>query len=352
MRHSALGLLSILTLALVASSGLIQTASAAIEARDADTDAALALCKQDHSADLHDHWRSAEACSFLISSGQFQDNDLAALYNDRGVEHESMNMLDEAFADYTRALELKPDYSVAARNLADIYAKRDEWDKSLELAEKAVALAPEAASGLRRRAYAHRNLENFDKAQTDLEIALALDPDDGWTLRELGWLEYDRGDYEASAKRFQNAIDRHSNDAENHYALAYVLIDMDRDSEAIRTINNAIALSEHADYFNLRGFVLLQEDKQAFFDLDRAVADLNKAMELDPELHFPVYHLAAARVMQGRPDDAVTLLRRGLDLQVDKFKGRRILRLLLRNGHFLTAAQVASILNRSEDDGS
>lgn len=333
--------------ATVLASCIAGAALAAVEARDADTDAAMALCKQDHSEKLHDHKKSADACAFLVSTGQFEGKELARIYNNWGAEFTHSGEPDEALKRYSKALELWPQYSLAARNISELHGDRGDWALALEYAERSVVAGPDEAANYRQRAYVYGKSDKYDEAEADLEIAMALAPDNRWTRREFGWLAYNRGNYDDAARVFREIVAQDAEDPDGHYGLAYVLIDLDRDQEALDVIADAIAIAESADYYNLRGYIRLQEEKPATFDPDKAAEDLAKAIELSPDLHYAVYHLSAARVFQGEPAKAKILLRQGLNMYVDEPKGRRVLRLMLSKGHLITAGQVAIMLNRA-----
>ena len=56
------------------------------------------------------------ACTRLIKSGRLSNEDLATAYNHRGDAYDDKGQLDLAIADFSRAIEIDPDYKRAYYN--------------------------------------------------------------------------------------------------------------------------------------------------------------------------------------------------------------------------------------------
>lgn len=163
------------------------------------------------------------------------------------------------------------------------------------------------------RGEAYFDLNENDKAGADLKSALDLE--DNCASTHLAWGRYqlDQGNSAEVLKHVQRAIEidtinpGHAVDLETEYGddsraiaqymLAEALMDQDRNFDALKAIDRAIALDDQsADFFILRA-----ELKKNAEDFEAALADLDIASQLEPEN------------TEIRVDRALTLLDNGME---------------------------------------
>jgi tetratricopeptide (TPR) repeat protein len=60
-----------------------------------------------------------------------------------GIDFFGEGKLDEAIAEYNRALELEPKFTDALHGLAQAYHAKQDFDRTIEAAQRIVALDPE-----------------------------------------------------------------------------------------------------------------------------------------------------------------------------------------------------------------
>jgi tetratricopeptide (TPR) repeat protein len=96
-------------------------------------------CASDHSN------RKLEACAALIKSGGMTGLDLAAAYRNRGVAHAAKREHDQAIADFSKAIELNPNYVKAYNDRAVAYTQKGDFQHAVADVTKAVELAPKSA---------------------------------------------------------------------------------------------------------------------------------------------------------------------------------------------------------------
>jgi tetratricopeptide (TPR) repeat protein len=119
---------------------------------------------------------------------------LAYSYYLRGAVHSELQRPDEALADYTRSIELDPDFAPAYYNYGVLLFQRNLWRESLAYIEKAAQLGhpqgPELGALLKRHievardaavAYYNRGVESnnkqrYDEALADYTQAIKIDP--------------------------------------------------------------------------------------------------------------------------------------------------------------------------------
>ena len=81
---------------------------------------------------------------------------------------------DEAVADYTEAIRLKPDYAMAYHNRALAKTRHKDFDSAIVDFTEAIRLNSDYAEAYAHRGVAQAELGNIDEARSDLQIALAL----------------------------------------------------------------------------------------------------------------------------------------------------------------------------------
>ena len=146
--------------------------------------------------------------------------------------------------------------------------------------------------------------EGYAKARDAARKALEIDPDYALAHAHLGWdAMIFGGDYEAAAAQFR--IARHlapNNPAVlgNSATLAAVI---GRPNDAIDLMRKAISLDpiDSASYTNLGAFHM------AAHQFDDADAAITKALELSPDDIWAQQAMVYLRILQDRPEDALTL---------------------------------------------
>ena len=167
-------------------------------------------------------------------------------YNNRGIAYGEEGEIDLAIKDFTKAIELKPDYAFAYNNRGAVYRDKGEHDQAIEDCSKAIQLKPDYAEPYSNRGAAYRNKGNYDRAIKDYDTAIQLKPD-------FVQAYYNRGLAYHEKREFDLAITDYS--------------------KAIR-LNRKL----FHPYYN-RGNAYLQKR-----DFDRAIEDYSAAIELNPEL--------------------------------------------------------------------
>ncbi len=239
--------------------------------------------------------------------------------------------LDNAIAFYTKAIELKPDLADAYNNRGFVYQKQNKTQMAIEDFTKAIQLQPQNALYYKNRGNAYSSL-NAGLAIADYQRALKLDPNDAYIWLRLGILENEMGsivEIDNAAAHYTEAI-RLKPDLVEAYlkrgalyekrylydkALAdinkVIQIDPDRADAyaqrasvyrwqnkyelAINDSTTAIRLKPgSAVYYYNRGYLYLrQQGVNTISDIKKApkidssvirsaIADLTKAIELDP----------------------------------------------------------------------
>ena len=115
----------------------------------------------------------------IVGCGQFSGEAQhdAHEHCNRGFAYGKKGDLGRAIADYTKAIDLKPDYAEAYYNRGTAYGKKGDRDRAIADYTKATDLKPGDALAYCNRGIAHYEKGDHDRAVADLTKAIELDPD-------------------------------------------------------------------------------------------------------------------------------------------------------------------------------
>ena len=185
----------------------------------------------------------------MITVSNPQDH---VFYNNRGIDYGEKGEYDLAIKDFTKAIELKPDYAIAYNNRAAVYRSKGKHDLAIEDCNKAIQLKSDYAEPYSNRGAAYRNKGDYDRAIRDYDRAIKLKPNFVQAYYNRGLAYHEKGELDIAIKDYSKAI----------------------------ALNPKLA---HP--YNNRGNVYLQKR-----DFDRAIEDYSKAIELNPELGLAYYN--------------------------------------------------------------
>lgn len=202
------------------------------------------------------------------------DPDHALSWLARGVTRQTLRRLDDAIADYNRAIDERLDYHVAYKNLALALGSKRQFDEAIEAALHAIELEPTEAVywnalgwvyGLSGRddealeAYlealerdpthpvilsnvGHLHLRNarFVDARETFERILASHPDHLWAHYNLARAQHTLGDLHASRAHFERCLELDPEHWQTMHELAHVLEDLGLRSESEQQIRAAM----------------------------------------------------------------------------------------------------------------
>lgn len=164
-----------------------------------------ACVKQKGEAAIH-------ACSAAISSGQYNGDRLAELYNSRGAEWRLRFDFARAIADYDEALLLAPHYVAALNNRCWALAAIGRVKEALDDCNVSLRVRPGFDIAYHNRGFAHFRGGNFGEALSDLEFTLKANPKRPQALYLRGLIKLRGGDAKggeadiAAAKRLRSSV--------------------------------------------------------------------------------------------------------------------------------------------------
>jgi len=104
-------------------------------------------------------------------------------------------------------VELDPENDRVYFTLGALYDESKDKDKTIEYMRKAVELNPDSAPALNYLGYTYADLGvELDRAEELIVRALEISPNDGYYIDSLGWVYYQKGDYERAIEQLERAV--------------------------------------------------------------------------------------------------------------------------------------------------
>jgi tetratricopeptide (TPR) repeat protein len=182
---------------------------------------------------------------------------LANAFYYRGLAYQKKQEWDRAIADFTKALELEPQSTLALSDRGETYNMKDEpkrglrdfdeiirlkpkdanaymlradalrlmkqWDAALDAATTAIQLDPGSAFAYHVRGQAYLGKKEYAKAARDFSESDRLDPNHPENMRARAETFSAQGDYTSALRELRSMVERFPRSAEAHNSLAWFL---------------------------------------------------------------------------------------------------------------------------------
>ncbi|MFQ5818156.1 MAG: tetratricopeptide repeat protein [Terriglobia bacterium] len=203
--------------------------------------------------------------------------DFARAHNNLGYALRQVGKLDEAIQEYETAIRLRPDYSLAHHNLGEAYLEKNDYPRAQDAFQHAIRIEPDYVQA------------KNDLAEAHAQWGLSLVVQDRFTEAE---------------KHFNESLQ--SGEVASAYAgLCWVRLHSRSLAEARQAGDKAIGLDpNHAEGYGCHAALHYEEG-----DLQRAVADWQKAVSLDGENADLWMGLALGRLATGQKEEALEAYR-------------------------------------------
>jgi tetratricopeptide (TPR) repeat protein len=310
--------------------GEAETVLRGLLARDAANGPALEQLSQL----LMDEGRSQEAVKLLSDAAS--DSSSPEVYDLLGDAYSQAKDYPKAEDAYRKAVEEDPDDPGHLHGLAQALMAEDKYAEALEQFKRLTEIEPSTSENYLRMAQLYRRLGKFDQAEASLLRAKQLAPGSLEVLYNEALLYEDQGRYDDAVKVLSDAIagmKSQSSSARNsggaagnrtdgaaaaetspnalailYEQLGHAYREEENYSAAIQTYQDMSRLGPDAEK---RAQMLLIETYRESRDLDRAIAETNKALEAAP--HDPSLTVTLAMLYGEKSDaDAATKLLDGL----------------------------------------
>ena len=172
------------------------------------------------------------------------DPNYANAYVDRGVAKDDLEDYYGAIADYTKVIEIDPNEAKAYYNRGNSKGNLEDYKGAIADYTKAIEIDPNYAAAYNNRGYAKRKLEDYYGAIADCTKTIEIDPNNAAAYYNRGIAKHKLEDYYGAIADYTKAIEIDPNIANAYY-------------------NRGVAKRKLEDYYG-------------------AIADYTKAIEIDP----------------------------------------------------------------------
>ena len=240
----------------------------------------------------------------------------AESYNNQGIAHTRMGQPDEAIADFTEAIRLKPKYAEAYNNRGFVYGRdKREFERAITDFTEAIRLKPKYAEAYKNRANAHMKKGEFVKAIADYTEAIRLKPEHANAYyNRASVYERDKGQFERSIADFTEVIRLKPKHADAYCSRGMVYSRSGEFAKAIADYTEAIRLEpKHVDAYSYRAWLWATCPDAEIRNGHKAVQSARRAAELTKwQDSNCLQALSAACAEEGSFDEAIRWLTKAM----------------------------------------
>ncbi|MHC4157872.1 MAG: tetratricopeptide repeat protein [Planctomycetota bacterium] len=249
----------------------------------------------------------------------------ARAYNGLGLALLSEGKVDEAVAEFRKALAIKGDYFKAHNNLGLALSEAGKTDEAIASFNEALKFKPNCADAYSNIGNMFRSEGKLEEAIQQYRKALAMKPDHIEAYGNLCAVLEELGKHEEQIEWCRKVLKARPSDATARYNLANALAEQGKLDEAIQEYKAAIRnKANHAEVYNNLGNALVAQGKGK-----QAVDAYRQALKIEPDFASAHYNLAMALQEAGKPEEAIEEYREAIQLEEDHFSAYNNLAVLL-----------------------
>ena len=231
-----------------------------------------------------------------------------------GVAMMQMGRVDDAIGQFRKVLDLKPDYADACNSLGVALLQKNQIDEAIPYLEKALRLKTNYADAQFNLGLAYFGQGKLDDAITHYEEALKIEPDYAAAHNNLGNALLQKGKADEAIPHFERALQLDPARARTQASLGMALVKAGKAQEAMVHFQKAVEMSPdyvdaHIDLGNLQ----LQSGR-----VDDAIAQFKEAVHLRPGDAKAQNNLGNAYLQKGDAGEAIIHFEIALQIQPDE----------------------------------
>ena len=264
-----------------------------------------------------------ESVIALYSNGQYQEAinqikvlneaypNVPLLFNLVGACYKALGQLEGSVKMFETAVNIKPDYAEAHKNLGITLRDMGQMNEALESLKKAISAEPNYVDAHYNLAITFKELGRLDESVKSYQKTIEINPNFAQAYNNLGNVFNQLGKTKAGIECFEKAIEINPNFAEAYNNLGNLYKDLQQHDNAFQSYKKAIGIHPNiAEVHNNLGNVL--KDLEQY---DDAIQSYKKAIEINPEFAEAYYNLGATLRQLRQMDEAVINLKKAISIR-------------------------------------
>jgi Tfp pilus assembly protein PilF len=214
-------------------------------------------------------------------------------HNNLGIALFQKGQLDEAMAQYQKALAINPNYAEVHNNLGNVFLQKGQRDEAMEQYQKALGIDPNYDIAHYDLGIALFQKGQVDEAMVQYQKALELNPNYVEAHNNLGNALIQKGRMDEATVQLEKALEINPNNAEAHYNLGNILLKKGQVDEAMARYQKALDINpNYVEAHNNLGWVFLDKGKT-----NEAITQFQEALRLKPDYDDAQNNLVKAQAM-------------------------------------------------------
>jgi tetratricopeptide (TPR) repeat protein len=250
-----------------------------------------------------------------------------------------------------KSLKLNP-YLVQARFMRSrFYSYQGKYDKAAVELQKALKVSPSLIQGYVEMAMIYKKAGKTKEALAEFNSALKINPDNEYIY--AGLIDYYSNPYipEMHIKYAKEAIRVNPGNANNHSYLAYDYLRQNNLEEAIAEDKKAIELDPELKYSYANTYLSLGYIYEQLGKTDEALALYQQSLKVKPDDPEAFSNIAYSYYLKGKYDDAIAEAGKALAVKADNLLADDVIgRSLLEQGKFPEAMEKFTQIVKSNPD--
>jgi tetratricopeptide (TPR) repeat protein len=224
--------------------------------------------------------------------------------------------IEDAMEAYSKAINLKADYSESHYNLAIILSKKGRAEEAIAHYERAIEARSDDAKAHNNLGLALQSVGRVDEAISHYRQALQIKPDHALAHNNLGLAFVSQGNFESSIRCFHKALEINPNYLNARINLSMALYHQDRFDEALSCYRQVLRIKpESTEALNGIARILATHPVSESRDVVRAIELAERAAELTRyKSAFVLNTLSIAYASAGRFEPASRTAQLALEL--------------------------------------
>jgi tetratricopeptide (TPR) repeat protein len=131
----------------------------------------------------------------------------AAIHLFKGVSFADKGQRDQAIKEFTKAIEISPNFVEAYLNRGVSYDIKGQYDQAIEEFAKAIEINPRYAEAYNKRGFTYRKKDQYEQAIKDYTKSIEINPIDAATYINRGFVYDNKGQHDQAIKDYIKAVE-------------------------------------------------------------------------------------------------------------------------------------------------